>query len=162
MQFLFLEKDLSALRSRLEDLEQQRLNTAKDASIHVGQSSESWHDNAGHELAVREQMGMAKKAFEMREMLGKAKIVSPSISTSKADIGLRVTLQDVDSGEQRKLVISSYQVLDKRVEEEISYAAPIISPFMGKRKGAKKKVLTPNGKKTYELIDIQAVNGINE
>jgi len=158
MQYLFLEKDVLALRKKLDELEKERLNVARDASVHVGQSSESWHDNAGHELAVREQMSMAKKAFEMRDLIGKAKIVEPTSTISKVDIGSRIILEDIDTNQTQNFIISSYQVLDRKDKEEISYAAPIIEPFIGKRKGAKKKIETPSGEKTFKLIEIQTSN----
>ena len=157
MHYLFLEKDIDALREKIAQIERDRIDTAKEASVHVGQSSESWHDNAGFEIALREQMDMAKKASDLRAIMQKTKIVEPSTQTKKAQIGNKITLQNIDTGEDISFTISSYQVLDKKYEDEMSYATPVIEPFINKKIGTKKIINTPGGEKNYELISIELV-----
>ena len=155
MHYLFLEKDVVALREKLDKLEEQKLGTAQDAAIHVGQSSESWHDNAGFEIAIREQMRLSKETSDIRNMFVKIHTVTPNPKPTKVEVGSKIVLKDLDTDEQKTFIISSYQVLNKKDDSEISYTAPIIQPFMNKRKGTKKNILTPNGEKKYELISIQ-------
>jgi transcription elongation GreA/GreB family factor len=156
MPYFFLEKDAVALRKELDTLEQQKLSVAQDAAIHVDQSSESYHDNAGFEIALREQMSLAGKTLEIRRMLDKTVVVRPDSKITKADICSEIVLKDLDSGEKKTFIISSYQILDRRDAREISYTAPIIQPFVSKRRGTKKKIATPNGEKKYELLSIRA------
>lgn len=158
MHYLFLEKDAVALREKLDRLEEQKLSTAQDAAIHVGQSSESWHDNAGFEIAIREQMRLSKETSEIRNMLLKMHTIYPNPKPNKVEVGSKILLKDLNTNEERTFIISSYQVLDKRSEEEISYTAPIIQPFINKRRGTQKNILTQNGEKKYEIISILPID----
>jgi transcription elongation GreA/GreB family factor len=155
MPYLFLEKDAIALRRKLDELEQQKLTVAHDAAVHVDQSAESWHDNAGFEVAIREQMSLAQKTLEIRRMLNKMNIVQLGKRIAKVEVGLEITLKSLEADDTRTFVVSSYQILNRKDDREISYTAPIIQPFIGRKKGAKKTVLTPDGERQYELLDIR-------
>ena len=98
---------------------------------------------------------VAKETSDIRNMFVKIHTVTPNPKPTKVEVGSKIVLKDLDTDEQKTFIISSYQVLNKKDDSEISYTAPIIQPFMNKRKGTKKNILTPNGEKKYELISIQ-------
>ncbi len=156
MEYYFLKKDAEALRSMLDGVDEQRMSLAQDAAVNVGQSSETFHDNAGFEVALREQMSLAKKSSDLRAILAKMRVVEPSNKSSKVSIGCQIVLKDIDTGESRVCRVGSYRVLAQKFKEELPYTAPIIEPFIGKRVGVKRVIATPGGDKRYELVKIEA------
>jgi transcription elongation GreA/GreB family factor len=90
---------------------------------------------------------------EFVEMKNAAEIVQGR-AMDEVDIGCHVTIRDTQSGEQQTFVVGSYQVLDQRHDNEVSYAAPLARPFMGATAGEEREVTIGDRTAAFRVIDI--------
>lgn len=138
--FLFLRKDYLALEKNIDALK----NNLKTVGFEVGemshQSSETWHDNYGFEEADRERKRLAGTLEELKKVYAQAEVVEPSSHTERVSLGSRVTIQNVDTLEEKVVVVGSYMVLEKTDPNEFSYAAPFVAPLMGASVGEVREI----------------------
>lgn len=138
--FLFLRKDYLVLEKNIDALK----NNLKMVGFEVGemshQSSETWHDNYGFEEADRERKRLAGTLEELKKVYAQAEIVEPSYRTEKISLGSKVTIYNIDTHEEKVVVVGSYMVLDKTNPNEFSYAAPFVTPLMGASVGEVREV----------------------
>ncbi|PIR98406.1 MAG: hypothetical protein COT88_01715 [Candidatus Colwellbacteria bacterium CG10_big_fil_rev_8_21_14_0_10_41_28] len=160
MRYKFLQKDAAALEIRKQELFKEREFLAKDAALHVSQSSESWHDNAGFEVSLRQQSDLAKRIDEVRKLEGNIEIVEPSSSYKQAGIGSEIEIKDLQTGETSKRTISSYRVFDKIMNNEIPYSSPIGSKFLNTRVGSTQRIMLPGREVQYQLISVSPSGGL--
>jgi transcription elongation GreA/GreB family factor len=154
--FLFLRKDYLALEKNIDALK----NNLKTVGFEVGemshQSSETWHDNYGFEEADRERKRLAGTLEELKKVYAQAEVVEPSSHAEKVSLGSRVMIQNIDTHEEKIVVVGSYMVLEKTDPNEFSYAAPFVAPLMGAAVGEIREV------KIGEVLSWIKVIGIRE
>ena len=153
--FLFLRKDYLALEKNIDALK----NNLKTVGFEVGemshQSSETWHDNYGFEEADRERKRLAGTLEELKKVYAQAEVVETSSHTEKVSLGSRVTMQNIDTREEKVVVVGSYMVLEKTDPNEFSYAAPFVASLMGASVGEVREVKI--GEKIAKMKIIQIV-----
>ena len=138
--FLFLRKDYLALEKNIDALK----NNLKTVGFEVGemshQSSETWHDNYGFEEADRERKRIAGTLEELKKVYAQAEVVEPSYHAEKVSLGSKIMIQNIDTHEEKIVVVGSYMVLEKTDQNEFSYAAPFVAPLMGASVGDVREV----------------------
>jgi transcription elongation GreA/GreB family factor len=127
MGYRFLRKDYDALVAKIEDLGHGMWELGEEKGLWADQSAETWHDNFVYEQSEQQQWALSERAEDLVQMKNEAEIVERRIP-DEVDIGSRVTIEDIESGEQKSFVVGSYQVFDQQHDDEISYAAPLARP----------------------------------
>ncbi|HEV7283821.1 MAG TPA: GreA/GreB family elongation factor, partial [Kaistia sp.] len=154
--YLFLQKDFDRLNRRIGDIGDRISEVGADMATWASQGAETWHDNFGYEEGVRQEDMLAHRGEDFEAARERAEIVTTG-SSDRVAVGSRVTLQG-GAGERRTLIVSSYWVLDRRSPEEISYAAPLVAPFMGAGTGEERRVSVPEGEQVWRVTAIDAVD----
>jgi transcription elongation factor GreA len=108
----------------------------------------------GYEQAEQQQSALSERAEDLVQMKNDAEIVERRIP-GEVDIGSRVTIEDIESGERKSFVVGSYQVLDQQHEDKISYAAPLAKPFMGAKTGEERAVAIGDRTIRFRVVGIE-------
>lgn len=153
MSYQFLRKDYEALTARIDELSAAMREAGEEKGLMASQTSEIWRDNFGFEAEEREQHKLSNRLEDFVAMQNQAEIVDQH-ALDEAGVGARITVETED-GDQRRFMISSYQVLDKQEEDEVSYAAPLARPFVGAMIGDVREVTIGEEVTRYRLTAIE-------
>lgn len=88
----------------------------------------------------------------IQETLGNATIVEDNGPSDEVPVGSTVVIREDGMNEDEEYKITG---VAKTSEGKISYKSPIGAALLGKEKGRKVKVKTPDGSVTFEIIDIR-------
>ena len=141
-----IEDEIVRLRHELTVL----LPKAIQKAVELGDLSE----NSEYKSALeRQQFVQARLNHLTQRMTEISKIDVNSIAPDRVGFGSRVTLQDIDSGEQidYNIVFGDYIDLDTN---QISMASPIGRALLGKQLDEEAIVNLPRGAKRYRIIEL--------
>ncbi len=138
-----LEKELKYLE---KDKRREVAEKLKKAAAY-GDLSE----NAAYEDAKDEQSSVETKISKLKETLKNAEIVERDENADWVQVGSKVKVK-VDGKEKEFEIVCGTQ--SDPFEGKISCQSPIGKALLKKPKGAKAKVETPKGEKTYKILDI--------
>jgi hypothetical protein len=141
----FLRKDYDALVAKIEDLGHGMWKLGQEKKLWADPSPETWHDNFGYEQAEQQQWALSERAEDLVQMKNDAEIVERRLP-GEVDIGSRVAIEDIESGERKHLVVGSYQVLDQQHDDEISYAARWPGPSWAPRPAKSARLQSATGR----------------
>lgn len=153
MKRLFTPKGYKKVVEELERLKSLRTIIAEE--IEEARSHGDLSENGEYD-AAREKSGMNEaKIRDLEGRLSNYEIIDPTKlkEIEKVVFGVTVELEDMDSGESRK--ISIYGDEDSLPDEGIvSYNTPIAKALFGKEEGDIVKMKLPGGEKEYEIMAI--------
>lgn len=111
--------------------------------------------------AAREEMGLLQlKILELEERLADCRVVSPAaVSTDNVQIYTRVTLRDLDSGQERIYTLVSLDEMDM-ASGRISIQSPIGEGLAGHVPGDEVEIRIPAGIKRYQILKIDLDKGV--
>ena len=112
-------------------------------------------ENAEYDSAKNEQAEMEEKIHELEEILRKAKIVQDEdVRGDTVNIGLKVTVQDLDTGD-----IEVYSIVGATESDpfngKISTDSSVGKGFIGKKKNDTVAIEVPDGVINYKIINIE-------
>ncbi|MDD6088947.1 MAG: transcription elongation factor GreA [Desulfovibrionaceae bacterium] len=142
-----------ALMQELERLKKERPEVVR--AIKEAREEGDLRENAGYD-AARERQGMLEariKDIESRMSLFNIIDLS-SLHGDKAIFGATVTVEDIDSGEEKVFTLLGPDEADY-AKGSISVFSPIGRAMLGKQIGDEFTVEAPRGKISYEVIDIE-------
>ena len=142
-----LEKELRTLKS----VERPAVIVAIAEARAHGDLSE----NAEYTAARERQSFIEGRIKELESVISAAQIIDPSSLTGNTiKFGATILLADEDSGDEvtYKIVGPYESNADKGM---ISTTAPIARALIGKGVGDSVEVITPAGKRSYEVLDVQ-------
>lgn len=142
-----LEKELRTLKS----VERPAVIVAIAEARAHGDLSE----NAEYTAARERQSFIEGRIKELESVISAAQIIDPtSLAGSTIKFGATVFLADEDSGDEVTYqIVGPYESnADKGM---ISTTAPIARALIGKGIGDSVEVVTPAGKRSYEVLDVQ-------
>jgi len=151
--YLFLRKDFERLERKIGELGDEMLRVGSEMGIWASQGAETWHDNFGYEEGLRQEEMLGHRSEEFEALASEAEIVTEA-TDDKVGVGTLVELED-NMKRRRRFLVSSYLVLDRRDDREVSYAAPIIAPFMGAAVGEERSVELPRGEQVWRVVSIE-------
>lgn len=157
MNYFFLKKDFTVLQERIVELSEKIKAAGREAGESCSQSSETWHDNFGLEEAQRQQATLSKALRDLLAIKNDARLIVPQkkhVESLVVAIGRNIMIRNVDTKEIKSFVIGSYMVLDQTSSNEVSYNAPLISPFMGAIKGEHRELLLHGEKLEFEILEV--------
>ena len=120
-------------------------------AISYGDSSE----NAEYDSAKNEQAELEERIHQLEEMLRKAKIVQEEdVKGDKVNIGLKVTVKDIDTGDKEVFSIVGATESDP-FNGKISTESSVGKALIGKKKGETVAIEVPDGIINYKIMKIE-------
>jgi len=108
-------------------------------------------ENAAYENAKDEQSSVETRISKLKGMLKNAEIVKKDANAGWVQIGSKVKVK-VNGGEKVFEIVGGTE--SDPFEGKISYQSPIGKALLKKPVGAKCEVETPQGVKTYKILEI--------
>lgn len=110
----------------------------------------------GDYFAVREEQAMLEHRIAvLQERLRRARVVDPQLGNGRIDVGERVRLSDLASGERLELELVGPLESDPAAGR-ISIASPLGAAILGLRRGQIADVDAPRGKLRYKVLAVEA------
>jgi transcription elongation factor GreA len=110
-------------------------------------------ENAGYDEAKNAQAFVEGRILTLKNLLSNAVVISENGSHDRVDLGVTVTIQDVEFGDQETYTIVGSTEVDPR-NGRISLKSPIGRALMGHRKGDVVQVQTPAGASEFKILTI--------
>ncbi|MDO3379962.1 transcription elongation factor GreA [Geoalkalibacter halelectricus] len=112
-------------------------------------------ENAEYDAAKERQAFIEGRIQEINDKLSRAQVINPAeLDTDKVVFGARVTIFDVDSGNE-----ATYQIVGEDEADiksgKLSVTSPVGKALIGHKLDDEVTVKIPSGLKTYEIIDIK-------
>jgi transcription elongation factor GreA len=112
-------------------------------------------ENAEYDAAKERQGFIEGRIQEINGKLARAQVINPAeLDIDKVVFGARVTLFDVDSGNEVTYQIVGEDEADLKFGK-ISINSPVAKALIGHKLDDEVTVKIPSGLKTYEVIDIK-------
>jgi len=154
------EKEVILTPSGLERFEREleHLKTVKRREVadRIKQSREfgDISENSEYENAKNEQAFIEGRILTLEKMLRSARLIDDgSVSTEQVDVGSKVTLKEVQSGD-----VVQYHIVGSAEanpnERRISNESPVGKALLGKPPGSLVEVNVPAGVLRYEILGI--------
>jgi transcription elongation factor GreA len=145
---------LKAELQRLKAIERPAIIQAIKEAREKGDLSE----NAEYEAARERQGFIEGRIMELEGKIGVLQIIDPASVDSGGRIvfGATVRLEDLLGGEHVKYQIVGDDEADIK-EAMISVSSPIARALIGKAEGDVIEVLTPGGRREYEVLEVKYV-----
>ena len=154
MEKLYLsKKGYEKIRKDLEELKKKRPLIAK--AIGEARDYGDISENAEYDAAKDEQGLNELKISELEDKIGRAVVIDESrIPKDEVLIGARVTLKDLDSGEDVVYTLVS-QVESDFSQGKISIESPVGKGLLNHKVGQVADISVPVGKLKYKIIKIE-------
>ena len=111
-------------------------------------------ENAEYDAAKEAQAQNEAKIAQLEAKLSQSQIISQDqISLDKVNIGVKVTLKDVGSGEEFSYTILSDEEADFD-KDQIGINSPVAQGLLGKAKGDIAEIQAPRGVFKYKILAI--------
>jgi len=121
--------------------------------------SEANRDENADYLGVREDQALLERRIALlEERLRSARVVQPELGNGRIDIGERVRLREIDSGERLELELVGPLEADPS-GGRISVVSPLGKAIHGLRRGQVAEVDAPRGKLRFKVIAVEVPAG---
>ena len=145
----------AGLKKLEDELEQLKVVKRKEVSQKIKEAREQGDlsENADYHAAREEQAIIEGRIQELEYMVEHASIISEEASdTVRIGSSVVIRYDDEDDLEEYKIVGSTEA---DPFENKISNESPIAKALLGKKKGSKVTVESPNGEYEIELVEIK-------
>jgi transcription elongation factor GreA len=140
------------LEKELDELKKER--PAVIQAIKEAREEGDLRENAGYD-AARERQGMLEARINHIEsrMIRFEVIDIDALQSDRAVFGATVTVEDMDSGEQKTFTLLGPDEAD-HTRGTISIESPVGRALLGKREGDEVSVQVPKGRVDYEVVSV--------
>ncbi len=144
---------LTRLREELERLETDGRRSVAErlARALAGESNPA--ESADYHDARDEQALLEQRIALLRERLCTAQLVEPQLGNGRVDVGERVRVRDLASGERLELELVGSHESDVTAGR-ISVASPLGRAIVGGRRGEVVEVDAPRGSMRYRILAV--------
>jgi len=155
-------------QARLEELREELIyiQTVREKEVaeqlKEARSFGDLSENSEYEEAKTEQGKIHSRKAELNDLIENANIVEATTDTTKVGMGSKITVQEIELKNKKKLRIGDpevYQIVGSQDAEpgrnKISDASPFGSALLGHAVGDKVEVDSPSGKILFELMKIE-------
>ena len=153
----FTEIGLNKLKKEMSDLKSvERPSVIKaiaEARLH-GDLSE----NAEYHAAREKQGFIEGRLLELENVISRAEVIDlKKIQGNKVTFGTSIKIVDEETDEEKTLhIVGQYEANFEL--GKVSTSSPVVKGLIGKSKGESAEILTPNGKKFYEILKISVID----
>ncbi|MCP6717975.1 MAG: transcription elongation factor GreA [Patescibacteria group bacterium] len=109
-------------------------------------------ENAAYDEAKDSQGFLEREIYRLKTILSKAQVIKKK-ENGKVQIGSIVHLKSENNKKQKFQIVESEE--SDIIKGKISQESPIGSALLGKSKGKKIKIKTPEGKIEYEIFEVE-------
>lgn len=142
------------LRARLKQLKEVD-RPANSKAIEIARGHGDLSENADYDAAKEEQAMIEAKIRETETKLALAEVIDPtSLSGEIVRFGATVTVEDVETGEERRFTIVGEDESDVKAGR-ISVRAPIARAVIGKAVGDTTQIKSPGGLREVEIAEVE-------
>ena len=143
-----------ALQDELQDLKSVQRPEVIEA-IAVAREHGALKENAEYHAAREQQSFIEGRIQELEGVISNAQIIDPTqFSGDIVKFGAKIVIVDEDTDEEKSYTIVGHYEANAD-NGMISLNAPIARAFIGKSVGDSVEVRTPQGLKTYEILDVE-------
>jgi transcription elongation factor GreA len=149
-------------REGLERLNQELERLVTDGRRKIAErlrnaaTSEANPAENGDYLDVREEQVMLERRIAvLQERLRRARVVDPQLGNGRIDVGERVRLRELASGERLELELVGPLESDATAGR-ISISSPLGAAILGLRRGQIAEVVAPRGMLQYKVLAVEA------
>lgn len=121
--------------------------------IHEAKADGDVSENAGYEEAKNAQAFNEGRILTLKNILANAKVISQNGRQDVVELGCRVTIRDVEYGDEETYTIVGSTEVDPG-NGRISLNSPIGRALLGRRIGDLVDVQTPGGIVQFEIVQI--------
>ena len=151
-----LEDLIEKLNTEAEEL-QHELNNELPEEIEKAVAQGDISENSEFEAARdRQQLVQAKLQQIARRLSELKEIDEQEVPEDRVGFGSRVTVRDVDDGTEEEFKLAFGDDIDFE-NSEISMESPIGQALLGKEVGEEVSVRLPNGRVSYEIVDLMTL-----
>jgi|SoiMethySBSTD1v2_1073268.scaffolds.fasta_scaffold221064_3 transcription elongation factor GreA len=140
-------KELERLKSEERRRIADRLRQAMTSEANLAQNME-YSDARDQKLQLERRIGL------LRERLRSARIVKPCLGNGRVDLGERVRVREVVSGNSLELELVG-QLEGDLAAGRVSVASPLGKALVGLRKGEIATVKAPRGRFAFEVLAVE-------
>jgi transcription elongation factor GreA len=152
-----IDASRKVLEEELKKLEHElRVDLPKeiDRARQLGDLSE----NAEYHMALQRQQYVKARVMQLRDRIGAlARVNLNAIPTDKAAYGSILRLYDVEKEEELEVRLVTHEEADIQ-KGFYSVQSPIGKALLGKRDGDEVAVVTPGGKRTFEVLELKTIH----
>lgn len=142
---------LTRLSDELERLVTEgRRSVAERLRLALGSQANA-AENADYLAAREEQAQLERRIATLQERLGTAEVVEPRPGNGLVDVGERVRVRDLGSGERLELKLVGPLETDVAAGR-ISLVSPLGRAIVGRRRGEVVEVDAPRGRLRYRIL----------
>jgi transcription elongation factor GreA len=147
------QQGFERLKAEMDELQARRGKLREE--VGVARDQGDLRENAGYH-AAREALGWIEARIRlMEERLSNVEFVDANAVPEKIEIGVTVTLMNLDSGEEDHYALVDGAELGTR-ENPISIHSPLGHALIGKTVGDTVEVQAPRGVIRWEVIELRA------
>lgn len=140
---------LEKLKKELDHLKNVKRKEVSE-QISFSASFGDLKENAAYDAAKEEQGFVEGRIAELEQILNQAKVLKKN-TAGMVQLGSTVLVSCHNKKEKFQIVEPEEADIDKG---KISYKSPLGGVLCGKRKGTKVEIQAPDGKITYQIVEI--------
>jgi transcription elongation factor GreA len=146
---------LERLSEELERLTTDGRREIAERLRHAADGESDYLENTAY-LAARDDQALLERRIALLEArLRSAQIVEPQPGNGRVDVGERVRLRDLESGERLELELVGPLEADA-MAGRISIVSPVGRAIVGLRRGQVAEVDAPRGKRLFRVTVVEA------
>jgi transcription elongation factor GreA len=142
------------LRAELEQLTTSGRRSVAERLREAAASEANHAENSEYFAASADQALLERRIARLEERLGAARLVEPSPGNGRIDVGERLCVRDLTSGEQLDLELVGPLEVEPSAGR-ISVASPLGKALVGLRRGDVADVETPRGQRQFEVLAVE-------
>ena len=152
MSTYMIKSTLDRLRKRLQEIQKEKYDVAKD--LKEAASFGDFSENAEYDAAKEKKEMLAIEELRIREWLSDVQLIEEmKLPEDVVTVGKKVRLKDLESGEE-----ISFAILGEHDrwegEDVVSVTSPLARAIMNKKKGRSVEVKLPRSQKRYKILEI--------
>lgn len=149
-EILLTQAGLEKLKKQLADLKSRRKQVAE--RIRLAREFGDLSENSEYEDARNEQSFVEGKIEDLEDMISRARVVSKNGVGDKIEMGSVVKLK-LEQDELTYEIVGANE--SSPLSGKISAESPLGFSLIGKAKGDKVEINTPNGKIIYDILEVK-------
>jgi transcription elongation factor GreA len=152
MKFYFLREDFEKLTALIGEVSGRIREIGQEMGASCREGAETYHDNFAYEEGERQQRMWSTRLKELLDINRNAAIIDGSDASRRVGIGSRVTIVETDTGEEKTVLIGSYQVFGGN--GKVSYSSPLGKMLLGSEEGEIVFGEIAGREKKFEIVSI--------
>jgi transcription elongation factor GreA len=153
-EFVVTRDGLDRLRAELERLTTVERRSIAERPRHAVATESNRAENADYSDAREQQALLERRIARLQQWLGNARVVEPRLGNGRVDVGERVHVRDLSSGDRLELELVGALESDAAAGR-ISVVSPVGKAIVGLRQGQVVDVETPLGSRRFKVLEVE-------